>query len=128
MLKKIRFLMFLLVLASLPIMGRAALFTHSASLTSVENKNLEQVAKNASSAVVLIKGYKEVPLYATTRDGRKLLGVITKQVTAGSGFFISPYGYIITNNHVVDDANATYTVDTGSKEVETKVVYSTTNP
>ena len=45
----------------------------------------------------------QVPVY-------QQVGTTTQQVSAGTGFLVRSNGYIITNKHVVPDANATYTV------------------
>jgi serine protease Do len=45
----------------------------------------------------------QVPVYQQT-------GTTTEQVSAGTGFLVRSNGYIITNKHVVPDANATYSV------------------
>ncbi|NNM84064.1 trypsin-like serine protease [Candidatus Parcubacteria bacterium] len=45
----------------------------------------------------------QVPVY-------QQVGTTTKQVAAGTGFLVRSTGYIVTNKHVVPDANATYTV------------------
>ncbi|MBU6388299.1 trypsin-like peptidase domain-containing protein [Patescibacteria group bacterium] len=45
----------------------------------------------------------QVPVY-------QQVGTTTQQVSAGTGFLVRSSGYIITNKHVVPDANATYTV------------------
>ncbi|HEY5290335.1 MAG TPA: Do family serine endopeptidase [Caulobacteraceae bacterium] len=45
-----------------------------------------------------------------------------KQLSAGSGFFISPDGYIVTNNHVVDHADEIKVVFKDGKEMKAVVV------
>lgn len=45
----------------------------------------------------------QVPVY-------QQVGTTTQQVSAGTGFLVRANGYIVTNKHVVPDANATYTV------------------
>jgi serine protease Do len=44
------------------------------------------------------------------------------QMGSGSGFIISPDGYILTNNHVVDDATRVTVTLTDKREFEAKVV------
>lgn len=45
----------------------------------------------------------QVPVY-------QQVGTTTEQVSAGTGFLVRSNGYIVTNKHVVPDANATYAV------------------
>jgi serine protease Do len=45
-----------------------------------------------------------------------------KQMSAGSGFFVSPDGYIVTNNHVVDNALEIKVVLKDGKELKGTVV------
>lgn len=45
----------------------------------------------------------QVPVY-------RQIGTTTQQVGAGTGFLVRSNGYIVTNKHVVPDANASYTV------------------
>ncbi|MGH7024664.1 MAG: S1C family serine protease, partial [Caulobacteraceae bacterium] len=53
-------------------------------------------------------------------DGAPQLG--PKQLSAGSGFFISPDGYIVTNNHVVDHADEIKVVLKDGKTLKGTVV------
>ena len=49
-------------------------------------------------------------------------GASTKAEASGSGFFISPDGYIVTNNHVVEHADDIKVVLTDKRELPAKVV------
>src|SRR4051794_26473682 len=44
------------------------------------------------------------------------------QQSSGSGFFISPDGYIVTNNHVVENAETIKVVLKDERELEAKIV------
>src|SRR5271168_1095416 len=63
----------------------------------------------------------QIPVY-------KQVGESLQKVSAGTGFFISSDGYIVTNKHVVPDTNAIYTVllSNGSQKTAT-VVYRDPN-
>ncbi len=54
------------------------------------------------------------------RRGQQLKTVPTE--AQGSGFFISADGYIVTNNHVVDDASAVEVVTDGGETLNAKVI------
>jgi serine protease Do len=54
------------------------------------------------------------------QDGAQTLG--PKQMSAGSGFFVSPDGYIVTNNHVIDHADEIKVVLKNGQELKGVVV------
>ncbi|HXK05325.1 MAG TPA: trypsin-like peptidase domain-containing protein [Verrucomicrobiae bacterium] len=61
---------------------------------------VESVAKSASPSVVQITVRALAPL----EDDETRTGFLANQQATGSGVILDPEGYIITNNHVVDNA------------------------
>ncbi|MHB8529475.1 MAG: Do family serine endopeptidase [Caulobacteraceae bacterium] len=55
-------------------------------------------------------------------DGGDEQGTAPKQLSSGSGFFISSDGYIVTNNHVIDNAEEIKVVLKDGKELKATVV------
>ncbi len=80
-----------------------------------ENSAVIEVAKKASPTVVSITSR------STTRN---FFGRAVQQEGAGTGIIVSADGLILTNKHVVGDANATYTVITsdGKEYANARVV------
>lgn len=92
-----------------------------------QDMQLQDAVAAVTPAVVSIVESKEVPLLQVEYQNPfgsdpffqgfgvqvpvyKQVGTTTQEVGAGTGFLVRANGYIITNKHVVPDANATYTV------------------
>ena len=55
-------------------------------------------------------------------DGDQDQGPAPKQLSSGSGFFISADGYIVTNNHVIDNAEDIKVILKDGKELKARVI------
>lgn len=85
-----------------------------------EQSNVINAVEKANPAVVSIVITKDVPTYEQYYQNfggfsipqQKQNGTEKQQIGGGSGFFVTANGYIITNNHVVEDTTAEYTVIT----------------
>jgi len=74
-------------------------------LQDLENELIDTV-NTVKDSVVSILVTKDFVMY----DGRQASGLIKQQIWWGSGIVVSPEWYILTNKHVVDDPDASYTV------------------
>lgn len=103
---------------------------------------IEDIARRVSPAVVSVVATKDIPIieeyFVNPFPHNDLFqqffpdvrvpqyrqnGTERKQISSGSGFFISQDGFLLTNRHVVEDPDAEYSVITNdNKKLKAKVV------
>ena len=103
-----------------------------------EESNVINAVAKANPAVISIVISKDVPTYeqyyqqynpfgdlfgSINIPSQKQTGTEKQTIGGGSGFFVTADGYIVTNNHVVEDSTAQYTVITNDgKKYDAKVL------
>jgi len=150
--RRVKYCIFLLLVTFLAAGVNGSLLTGTANAQSAGKENLREtgrafrsVAKQVGPAVVFIKVEKEVKQqnmgtnpFAGSPFGdeffRRFFGQVPQHrkvppkapkhntVGQGSGFIISPDGYIMTNNHVVGDADKVTVQLLDGSEYEAKII------
>lgn len=88
-----------------------------------EESAITEVVKQTSPAVVSIVISRDVGALFPFFGNRQQSESNIQQIGAGTGFFVSADGLIVTNKHVVSDSRAQYTVvTTDGKQYEAKVL------
>lgn len=106
--------------------------------SKAEESNVINAVANANPAVISIVISKDVPTYeqyyqqynpfgnlfgGINIPQQKQTGTEKQTIGGGSGFFVTADGYIVTNNHVVEDSTAQYTVITNEgKKYDAKIL------
>jgi len=86
------------------------LFVSSSDISTTVTEVVELV----EPAVVTVVG--EIP------GQRTFFGFTNEQEVSGSGFIISTSGYVVTNNHVIEDVNSVFIILSDGTELEAEII------
>jgi serine protease Do len=84
-------------------------FSGTDSITGTKNIKVEE---NSATISAVEKVSPTVVSIVSTQDVQDIFGNVSQQKGGGTGFIITPDGLILTNKHVIDNTQATYTVFT----------------
>ncbi|MBI1960823.1 MAG: trypsin-like peptidase domain-containing protein [Candidatus Liptonbacteria bacterium] len=92
-----------------------------AVLSVVISKSLKEIEKELPPEFFQMFPFGEAPKLNIPDDKIDAHGMV--QIGGGSGFFVDPSGVILTNKHVVSEANAEYTVvDAENKKYDAEIL------
>ena len=98
------------------------------AVVNISTERTQRVAGGKPLADMFPDVPKDSPLYDMFRRFRERQGIpegrnFTERTRAlGSGFIVDPAGYIVTNNHVIDDANKIVVTLTDGRQFEAKLI------
>jgi 2-alkenal reductase len=107
--------------ATLAASGQPEIATPSPTPESAVVADTIQVESAITGAVRQV-GSAVVTVVGTVPGRRTFFGQSPEQTVSGSGVFISPEGYILTNNHVVEDATALSIILSDGGQQEARIV------
>ncbi len=117
-----------LILIILGITRIPGMLSAQTQLSYITPETFANLAQQTAGAVVNISSEREIPTGIGRIHDRRLfeqfLGPIpeTVKVTSlGSGFIIDTTGYVVTNNHVVDNAEAIKVILVGQREFKATI-------
>lgn len=96
--------------------------TTNANLINAENSSFVEAAEKTVNAVVHVKNTTITRTPVTIQDLFFGKGSERAQVGSGSGVIISPDGYIITNNHVIDGAQSISVTTNNNKTFKAELI------
>lgn len=101
---------------------RNAKHTGSTTLTATEDGNTAVTKTESDIAAIAEKVSPSVVSILTKTQAASFFGGVTSQDGAGTGIIVSKDGYVMTNNHVVEDTSSVSVVDSDGNLYESVTV------